>query len=106
VFLFFFTGFPNIFQTNYCFDYFFNILSFRFFRINFRSGLTCAGLTPKLREEQTNNLANIFQIKPGNSFLNKQKTLDYDRKILNLVENYERDKMEKFLHSLLVSQND
>jgi hypothetical protein len=69
-------------------------------------GLTCAGVTQKLREEQANTEAYIIQINSGTTFPKKQKTLDYDKKILNLVENYNKLEIESFIYniSLLMSQ--
>jgi hypothetical protein len=69
-------------------------------------GLTCPGVTQKLREEQANTEAYIIQINSGTTFPKKQKTLDYDKKILNLVENYNKLEIESFIYniSLLMSQ--
>lgn len=60
----------------------------------------------KLREEQANTEAYIVQINTGTTFPKKQTTIDYDMKILNLVENYNKLEIDKFLYniSLLMSQ--
>ena len=63
-------------------------------------------MTQKLREEQANTEAYIVQINTGTTFPKKQTTIDYDMKILNLVENYNKLEIDQFLYniSLLMSQ--
>ncbi len=62
--------------------------------------LTCAGVTQKLHEEQADTEAYIIQINTGTSFPKKQKTLHYDKKILNLVEKYNKLEMESFIYNI------